>query len=452
MNSLWVLITFIAIVGIVVGVEAYKDWKTKARALRDASKSKNIKFNQANDVASLNRNQRDKSPSKTVHRTSRPKTPAEVFKVAFPGLKVVTALLPNVPFALRIFTVAEARGSSSKLASKFAVEIYGSISLTVAHRLILLLTIEDITTGVPKQVFGTVDHLQDERTGLFVERVHLGGVSPPGRHEAVWREVALIPVALLQSSNAGRRRLRFSCIGVPAQNASASVIDPLLRSEVLCSAVAEVEAELPTKGYLDKDHDREQAAGMILCIAWGFARALGNIDKKTESIISAWSGQAPSLLGGASGLPSASLTHVLDGAAKFGQFRGMEFLSACELLAKSPVTEAPLMALDLCCRIAKASFDSTGISYALLRDGALAMGVVPDEFTRLMRTYLESPSPETYENLVGLDPSWDKQRTIKFLSEQFGKWNARSSSERDPVERGIIAMRLNAIAKLRQRY
>jgi hypothetical protein len=142
----------------------------------------------------------------------------------------------------------------------------------------------------------------------------------------------------------------------------------------------------------------------------------------------------------------------MDGADKLGRSGGLGFVPACELLAKLHVPEAPLMAFDLCCRIAKACGGPPEDSYALLRDGALAMGVDPDEFARLMRTYLAGPAVTSDEELVGLDPSWDKERIHRFLREQFGKWNARSGGATDLAERRKIAIRLNAIAKLRQKY
>jgi hypothetical protein len=80
------------------------------------------------------------------------------------------------------------------------------------------------------------------------------------------------------------------------------------------------------------------------------------------------------------------------------------------------------------------------------------MGVEPDEFARLMRTYLAGPAVASDEELVGLDASWDKERIHRFLREQFGKWNARSGGATDLAERRKIAIRLNALAKLRQKY
>jgi hypothetical protein len=216
--------------------------------------------------------------------------------------------------------------------------------------------------------------------------------------------------------------------------------------------VAEVEADLPAKGYLEEDHDREQAAGMILCVGWGFAHAMGVVEKKVAPVVTAWMTQASSLLGGATDQPSVSLQRVMDGADKLGRSGGVGFVPACEMLARLHVPEAPLMAFDLCCRIAKAFGGPPEVAYALLRDGAIAMGVEPDEFARLMRTYLAGPAVASDEELVGLDPSWDKERIHRFLREQFGKWNARSGGATDLAERRIIAIRLNALAKLRQKY
>jgi len=360
--------------------------------------------------------------------------------------------LRAVPFAIRVTEIDASSVRDGRPRPCLRVEVSGSVPLDVVSDLSLLLTVEDLTSGAAQHVFATVDSLQDERTGLFVERASLGKIEPPGLRHNGWREIAQIPTSFLQAPGTGRRRLRFSCLCVPAGNAYASVIDPILRSRIYCSAVAEVVAELPIKGYLDEDHDREQAAGMILCIAWGFSHALGASEKNSGPVISAWSAQAASLLGGVSGLPSASLTRVLDGADKLGQAGTMGFLAACDLLAKSSVPEAPMMAFDLCCRVAKACGSSAEASYILLRDGALAMGVGPGEFARLMRSHLGVPSLVTDEELVGLNPSWDKERILKFLREQFGKWNARSGNVADSVEKRNIAIRLNAIAKLRQKY
>jgi hypothetical protein len=449
---IWVAIAGVLFVALILAVAAYRDRKDAAKGGWLNKKPVDIKIDEAVPGSASGRNARPNAASPTGAADAKPKTAAEVFRETFPELKVRPVALPLVPFAIRVAEIDASSIRDGRTRPCLRVEVSGSVPLDSVADISLLLTVEDLTTGVAQHVFATVDTLQDDRTGLFVERAKLGRIEPPGLRHKGWREIALIPTSFLQAPGTGRRRLRFSCLGVPAANSSASVIDPLLRSKIYCSAVTEVLADLPSKGYLDEDRDREQAAGMIICVAWGFANALGGTEKKTIPVISAWIDKAPALLGGSSGLPSASLRLTIDGADKLGRSGGVGFVPACEMLAKLHVLEAPFMAFELCCLIAKACGGPADSSYALLRDGALAMGVGTDEFARLMHAHLGGSAPVTDEELVGLDPSWDNELILKFLREQFGKWNARSGCASDSVERRTIAIRLNAIAKLRQRY
>ena len=453
-SSLPILVAAAAVlsVALFLWLAERRNRQNREKAARPQPRSKDIKIDEVTPRPKSGRDGRPGQQGASAGGEQKPKTAAEVFKEAFPEIKVAPHPLPAVPFALRVTEVDAATIKDGRSRPCLRVAVSGSVPLALATELTLLLTVEDLTTKSVQHVFATVDSLQDERTGLFVERARLGLIDPPGLRHAGWREIALIPTSFLQAPRSGRRRLRFSCLGVPSRNAGASVIDPLLRSEIHCAAVAEAEADLPAKGYLEEDHDREQAAGMILCVGWGFAHALGVGEHKAGPVVSAWMAQASSLLGGATDQPSASLQRVMDGADKLGRSGGLGFVPACELLAKLHVPEGPLMAFDLCCRIAKACGGPAEDSYALLRDGALAMGVDPDEFARLMRTYLAGPAVASDEELVGLDPSWDKERIHRFLREQFGKWNARSGGATDLEERRKIAIRLNALAKLRQKY
>lgn len=453
-EALWVLLGIGAFACVVLGVAAYRDRKDAERAEKDGLKPQDIKV-ERNSAASGGTRQKTPPPPpepKPEPEAAKSKTAAQIFKETFPEIKVAPVPLPAVPFAIRIKEEDASSLRDGRPRPCLRVEFAGSVPVDVAADLSLLLTVEDLTSGTAQHVFATVDALQDERTGLFVERAKLGKVDPPGLSPDGWREIALFPTSFFQPPRAGRCRLRFSCLCVPSGNASLSVIDPVLRSRIYCSAVAEVFAELPIKGYLEEDYDREQVAGMIVCVAWGFAHALGGAELKCAQVISNWSAQASTLLGGTSGLPSASFARVVDGADRLGRSGGMGFLSACEQLARFHVPEAPEMAFELCCRLAKVIGGSSDASYSLLRDGALAMGVGPGEFARLMGVGLGGPLMATDEELVGLDSTLSKERVAKFLREQFGKWNARSASVRDPDERRQIAVRLNAIAKLRQKY
>lgn len=448
---IWVAIAGVLLIAIILAVAVFRGRRNATKEHRTSQEPVDVNVDEAVPRSASSRDARPSAASPKA-ADAKPKTAEQVFKEAFPELKVRPVPLPSVPFAIRVSEIDASSVRDGRPRPCLRVEVSGSVPLDSVADISLLLTVEDLTSGSSQHVFATVDTLQDDRTGLFVERARLGLVEPPGLRHGGWREIALIPTSFLQAPASGRRRLRFSCLGVPSEVAHASVIDPLLRSRILCSAVAEALADLPSRGYLDEDRDREQAAGMVVCVAWGFSHALGGTEKKTIPVISTWMDKAPALMGGSSGLPSASLARVMDGADKLGRSGGMDFINACEMLARLHVPEAPFMAFELCCLVAKATGRSADSSYELLRDGALAMGVGPDEFARLMSIHLGGPSAVTDEELVGLDRAWEKDVILKFLREQFGKWNARSGCAADSVERRNIAIRLNAIAKLRQRY
>lgn len=447
-----VAIGAVLFVAVILWIADRRNREREAKSRATPRKSKDIRIDEVTPGASAARGRSHGKPGASAGGDSKPKTAEQIFKEAFPELKVAPVPLPPVPFSIRVTEIDAATLKDGRSRPCLRVEVCGSVPLDSASELTLLLTVEDLTASTTQHVFATVDTLQDERTGLFVERAKLGKIDPPGLRHSGWREIALIPTSFLQAPRSGRRRLRFSCIGVPSANSSVSVIDPLLRSTIHCTSMAEVEAELPVKGYLEDDDDREQAAGMVLCVAWGFAHAHGAPVSKAAPVMSAWSAQAPSLLCGTTGQPSASLARILDGADKLGLFGGIGYLEACAMLARSHVPEAPLMAFELCCKVAKTAGSAADDAYSLLRDGALAMGVSTDEFARLIQTHLGGVSQATDEELVGLDPSWSKEQIGKFLREQFGKWNARSGGVSSYAERQKIAIRLNTIAKLRQKY
>ena len=61
-------------------------------------------------------------------------------------------------------------------------------------------------------------------------------------------------------------------------------------------------------------------------------------------------------------------------------------------------------------------------------------------------------SPDNLEALVGIDPSWDKERIREHLSERFMKWNSMAPSAKTTEDQARIRAMLDAIAKLKHKY
>jgi hypothetical protein len=59
---------------------------------------------------------------------------------------------------------------------------------------------------------------------------------------------------------------------------------------------------------------------------------------------------------------------------------------------------------------------------------------------------------DNLEGLVGVDPTWDREKIRRHLADQFMKWNARAPNAKTTNDQTRIRSMLDAIAKLKKKY
>lgn len=372
-----------------------------------------------------------------------PKSAGQVFREAFPDLKVTAEPLPPVPFAVQLTVDKE----------EIRVDVRGSIPVSTLVTLDFVLTLEDITRAAPERVFATQAKYQDEQTGLYVVRSTLGSVHPPGYPDRGWTALGVIRLSALQTPFSGRRKLRLTCVGMPTESAARSVTSPEFRSAILCSAVASVEVDVARRGYVEMRRLRERSPGTIVCVGWTFAMAAGLPPARAEEVMRRWMKAQVDQADEGEGQGRMPMSAELDAALALAQ-RGLDRSAAAAAVAEAGIPEASRQALELCLELALSISGSSNDAYPLLRELALAMGIEAGEFAQIMQA---SGDPEVQawtrlEKQVGLDPKWPAELIRRYLVDQFHKWNARSAIARNGTERAEIADRLWALAKLRQRY
>lgn len=382
-------------------------------------------------------------PSPGPISDSTGKSAKQVFREAFPDLKVSPDPLPAVPFAVQLVVEKE----------EIRVDVQGSIPVDTPAILDFVLTLEDVTGAAPERVFATDTRYQDEQTGVYVLRSTLGPVRPPGYRDRGWTALGTIRLSALQTPFSGRRTLRVTCVGMPTESATRPVASQEFRAAILCSAVASVEVEVARRGYVELRRLRERSPGTIVCLGWSFAMAAGYEPARAEAVLRRWMKAQSEQAEEGSGQGRLQMAAGLDAALALAQ-RGLDRSAAAAAIAAAGIPEAPRQALELCLELAVAVTGSSNVAYPLLRELALGMGVEAGEFAQIMQV---SGDPEVQawarlEAQVGLDPTWPTEKIRKYLFDQFHKWNARSASVRDTAEREEIAGRLWALAKLRQRH
>ena len=71
---------------------------------------------------------------------------------------------------------------------------------------------------------------------------------------------------------------------------------------------------------------------------------------------------------------------------------------------------------------------------------------------RMKDVKMRVTSDTSLEELIGIQPEWDKEQIKRFLKDEFKKWNSRIASANSPDERESTQEKLDLIAELREKY
>lgn len=382
----------------------------------------------------------------------RPSKSAEqIFKEAFPGLRVSPP--PIAPLRVRAEACELRDRVTGERQSGFRIDVCGGFEVT--HEIIadLVITIEDVTDAAIQQVYATRPRHQDEQTGLFVLRTTVGKVKPPGKIDGGWTSVGVVPFVNLQAPKAGQRSLRLSCVAVPASLSGLSIVDERLRAGMLAAATVTFDVSLSSRGYLEQRFVRQNAAGLVVCLAFAFAARVRRDIQHALPVAKDWMAKHLSKLNGEEDGLIESTRRAMEAALEMSMVKHSEVGDVCRELLACDVPGMASEALEICVSVGKTDGIVPIATLTELKSLTLSLNLGLE----VLNAHLDSGSHESalasdreIARLVGLDLSWDKKRIRRHLMDQFMKWNARHP--KSPEEREKISKQLNAIARLRQRY
>jgi len=264
---------------------------------------------------------------------------------------------------------------------------------------------------------------------------------------ADWTELAFLPTSMFTGPKSGVRNLSLRC-GIMRADGDAA------RSVQVGALVFKANLEMP--GFLDGDLDlRILVSSRIVELAMACATADGNTDIREKKTIQDWVEQSSCMVA-RSGADSearfrSALMRVISSPAR-DTFTLESAVFALHSFAEGQRMEA----LALCVRV----IASDGVLHEKEMRLVEKLADLLQIDRSIMQTLFDKQfansgivvSPDNLEAIVGIDPSWDKDRILKHLSEQFMKWNSRAPSARTTGEQARIRSILEAIAKLRQKY
>lgn len=386
------------------------------------------------------------SPQAQVKST---KSAREVFEEAFPGVKVAPAPLPGVDFAMRTELLRLRSSDTVKARWELRIDVQGSIHVTTACDLDLVVSVEDVTDGSARPVYAGLERYQDARTGLFRLLTSLGALKPPGRPDNGWTAVGLIPLDVLQGPRSGRRRLRLACIGVPSSSSRLSLIDKAFIASRVCSAETVVEAELSLIGYVEQSEARMVGAGLVVSLAVALVQEEGwDVAAATERV-RPWIGRHVASMHADHPGESAKIQEAMEQGLALSTRVPLSVDLLSRQLGKVPAAELHVAALRLCIELGRAL---GVVPFRRMVELARELDVPVERLNQLLGEQDASVDYAALEQELGLSPAWPAERIKRHLREQFSKWNAQSLFAQTEEHRARIQRKLDAVAKLQRRY
>ena len=191
-------------------------------------------------------------------------------------------------------------------------------------------------------------------------------------------------------------------------------------------------------------------------LALACACADGTVDQRELRVVHRW---MTACLTERNEDPAAELAKLkagLNDAMKTGVRGGADIGAITSRIRKLSLPAVSQAALSLCVEVIAADGELHAEELKSVRSIASGLGLDYDQLQSLLdKQFVKSAVTSAQENLeaiVGIDPSWDKERIRKHLANQFMKWNSRAPAAKTVEDQGRIRMMLDAIAKLKKKY
>lgn len=348
-------------------------------------------------------------------------------------------------------------GTGSDQEQVWKVYCQGRVPVSSSQDVTFLVTVKDRSTGASKSPLVTclINRFRDEETGAYRDSRD-GGNFSPGTFINSWVCVGLLPIKHMAAAYSGNRRLEVTCTAVPTYVSKQPLDSRNLWDQAICSAQASLVVDLEMPGYLERAEKSREAKALIVEVALACAHADGSMDERELKAVSRWMRATLSQIDEDDKEEVEKTRAALNTAFKKGSAGQVRMETACLALKACKLPAMNQQALALCVEVIAADGVLHDNELASVRKIAASLELDYARLQTLMdKQFIQAGitvAADNLEALVGVDPSWDKEKIRKHLSEQFQKWNARAPNAKTTEDQARIRSILDAIAKLRKKY
>jgi len=186
------------------------------------------------------------------------------------------------------------------------------------------------------------------------------------------------------------------------------------------------------------------------------ALADGSIDQRELKVVSRWMQSVVTQMEQEESPGVELMRNSLNAALKKGSAGLVRLDSACRSLKQCGLPSMNQVALSLCVDVISSDGVLNENELMSVRKIALALDIDYARLQSLLDKNFKSGSitvaDDNLEGLVGVDPTWNREKIGRHLADQFMKWNARAPNAKTTNDQTRIRSMLDAIAKLKKKY
>lgn len=340
----------------------------------------------------------------------------------------------------------------------YQISVRGLINATYKTDLGLQVSILDQTGGKSQFVLSSLDWQQEPATTAFEIYTDAGAIQP-NQGFRDWVKIGLVFPETLIAPYSGKRTLKFVIRAMEASDHNK--ISFGFHSEdakIFAASSQTMVLQLDEKGWLESGEQRRELKVLGVRLAVALAAADGVVDGSEANIIHAWMQKNLDEYDGEvrekfkSQLNSAFKESVLE--AESGQ--DVDTSSTIARIKAIDMRAGTMAIMELLMSVAGADGDIDESELKKIYAFGADLGIDYSEIKgmtekALLDSDVRLDTQDSAEAILGIDPSWPRERVREHLRDEFKKWNGRIQSLTDPVEREKAQRMIDAIGEARKK-
>ncbi|MDA8676333.1 TerB family tellurite resistance protein [Alphaproteobacteria bacterium] len=341
------------------------------------------------------------------------------------------------------------------------IALKGLIPIVRRTDLTAFVSVIDITDDEsPMPVLSFVDAIQEENTNCFLQTQPMGNFNE-GVGFTDWVNVGAIIPTFIQTAESGERELRVIFTLANSNNPpefEGGIITNFKECEIIVLESFEFSYDFEQKGYMEASRDEEAARGIAVQIAMAVAMSDGSFDDSEGIAIKEWVEKTISSFSEKRKKELKSLyNEAIKKSYKLAKKGNLSLSDLTNQLNDIDDGKIKYDTMNLCYQVMAADGVATDEELKTIRLIGESLQLDMDELAKMRDKEMigissGSQVESSLEEIIGIDPTWDKDRVKRHLSSEFGKWSGRLNALTEGPEREHAQMMLERIATARKKY